>query len=124
MNGKTYIGPLKWIVCLLGDDVYPINQFTVRNKLALMRSQNLSISMMTLSSEAKKYHSRDYRDLCQKTREGIYVNVLYNDEGVAANAANRESEKIDKIANRFFSTMDVYPSKTKTITIREFFSTF
>ena len=80
--------------------------------------------MMTLSSEAKKYHSRDYRDLCQKTREGIYVNVLYNDEGVAANAANRESEKIDKIANRFFSTMDVYPSKTKTITIREFFGTF
>jgi len=50
--------------------------------------------------------------------------VLYNDEGVAANAANRESEKIDKIAKRFFSTMDVYPSKTKTITIREFFGTF
>ena len=80
--------------------------------------------MMTLSQETKKYHSKDYRDLCKATREGIYVNVLYNDEGIAANNANFESEKIDKIAKRFFSTTDVYPSKTKTITIREFFGTF
>lgn len=80
--------------------------------------------MMTLSQEARKYHSKDYRDLCDKTREGIYVNILYNDEGIAADSAQRESEKIDKIAKRFFSTMDVYPSKTKTITIREFFGTF
>ena len=25
VNGKVYVGPHKWIVCLLGDDVYAVN---------------------------------------------------------------------------------------------------
>jgi len=27
VNGRNYYGPLKWIICLLGDDVYEINKF-------------------------------------------------------------------------------------------------
>lgn len=32
VNGKVYVGPLKWIVCLLGDDAYPVNQFLMNSK--------------------------------------------------------------------------------------------
>ena len=65
---------------------------------------------MVLSSEAKNYHSKDYDKLCRNTREGLYVNLVGR-----TNA--------DKVAQRFFSSMEVYPSDKKLF-IREFFGTF
>ena len=65
---------------------------------------------MVLSSEAKNYHSKDYDKLCRNTREGLYVNIVGR-----TNA--------DKVAQRFFSSMEVYPSDKKLF-IREFFGTF
>lgn len=66
--------------------------------------------MMVLSNDPKNYHSKDYRSLCELTREGLYVNVV-NKEGV------------DRCAQRFLSSCDVYPSEQGT-SIREFFGTF
>ena len=31
VHKNVYIGPHKWIVCLLGDDIYSINQFRVKH---------------------------------------------------------------------------------------------
>ena len=90
----------------------------------LPRKTNLSISMMCLSNNAKKFHSRQYRELCSRTREGIYLNALYNDEGGAGAVASGGGDKMDRLAQRFFSTMDVYPTDVKTNTIREFFGAF
>ena len=32
VHGKVYYGPHKWIICLLGDDAYSINQFRMNNR--------------------------------------------------------------------------------------------
>ena len=71
----------------------------------------MSISIMTLSAEAKDMHhrSKDYRDFTELTKEGLFVNIV-NKNGC------------DQIAERFFSSMDVYPSVTRTC-MREFFRT-
>ena len=118
-HGRTYCGPLKWIVCLLGDDIYSVNQFMLNHKESLARAPStsssrkvlntVSISIMTLTSEVKTYHARDYRTLCGLTREGIYVNIVDRDGA-------------DKVASRFFSSMDVYPSE-RNLVIREYFTT-
>ena len=34
---NVYIGPHKWIICLLGDDVYSINQFRLKHQDRLLR---------------------------------------------------------------------------------------
>ena len=49
INGRQYVGPHKWIVCLLGDNCYAVNKFRLNHKEKLLRQQNMSISMMTLS---------------------------------------------------------------------------
>ena len=36
-NDQIYIGPHKWIVCLLGGDVYSINQFRLNHKDRLLK---------------------------------------------------------------------------------------
>lgn len=64
INGRTYVGPHKWIVCLLGDDVYAVNQFNLKHKEKLSRQQNMSISIMALSVEQKTNHAKHYREIC------------------------------------------------------------
>ena len=69
----------------------------------------MSISIMVMSAEPKQFHAKYYKSLCEMTKEGIFVNIV-----------NKISA--DKVANRFFSSMDVYPSEQNTV-IREFFGT-
>ena len=65
INGHTFKGPHKWIICLLGDDVYSVNNFSIKHKDKLPMQTNMSISMMALSLEVKKrHHVKDYRTLC------------------------------------------------------------
>ena len=108
VHGRKYIGPFKWIVCLLGNDIYPVNTFSLQHRHELQNSlTNLSISMMTLSAEPKRYHRADYQKLCRMTREGIFTNLTSRDSA-------------QHLAEQFFTQMDVYPSSRKLV-IREFF---
>ena len=107
INSHKYVDPHKWIVCLLGSDLFPVNRFLEEHETKLKNAANLSISIMGLSSEPLNNHMSDYRKLCQATREGMYVNIV-------------NKEKSDKVAQQFFSTMDVYPSSKLPI-MREFF---
>ena len=70
----------------------------------------MSISIMTLSAEAKDkdFRSKDYHELTELTKEGLFVNIV-------------EKHNCDEIAEKFFSSMDVYPSKRRT-SMREFFN--
>ena len=110
MNDRVYVGPLKYIVCLLGDDVYPVNKFMMKHKERLARHKNISISIMTLSSEVKNNHTHDYRKLCGLTREGVFVNAV-------------KKESIERVGQSFLATMDVFPSNQR-LAIREFFGAF
>ena len=114
VNERVYYGPLKWIVCLLGDDVYSISQFRMKNRERLARQQNMSISIMALSAEPKdRRYSRckEYRELAELTAEGLFVNVV-------------SKESCDQVAARFFSSMEVYPIGNSTHQMREFFGAF
>jgi len=60
----------------------------------------LSISIMGLSSEAfESENIKDYQKLCYSTTEGMYLNIV------------DRLQKGDEAANRFLSTMEVYPSE-------------
>ena len=49
MNDRLYIGPHKWIVCLIGGDCYTVEDFSTKYKKSLDRKNNLSISILGLS---------------------------------------------------------------------------
>ena len=70
----------------------------------------MSISIMTLSAEAKDSHfrSKDYHELTELTKEGLFVNIV-------------DKHNCNEIAETFFSSMGVYPSKRRT-SMREFFN--
>ena len=51
INGNTYFGPHKWIICLLGSDVYPVNDFISNHETQLKYSTNFQISFMALTDE-------------------------------------------------------------------------
>ena len=69
----------------------------------------MSISIMTLSSEAKDMErSRDYHELTELTKDGLFVNIV-------------DKSTCDNIAKKFFSSMSVYPSSART-SMREFFN--
>ena len=72
----TYVGPHKWIVCLLGSDIYNTNNFDIENRKKIKTQKNMSISIMTMSKEPLQLHSTDYANLCARTSEGIYVNAV------------------------------------------------
>ena len=64
---------------------------------------------MTLTSEPQTaIESKDMRELVECTSEGTFVNIV-------------DKKTADAVADKFFSTMDVYPTK-KQILIREYFS--
>ena len=87
--------------------MYAVNKFRLNHRDKLARSHNMSISIMTLSQEMKSHHSKDYNELSHLTKEGLYVNIV-------------NKEAADSVAERFFSSMDVYPTK-KLSHMREFF---
>ena len=39
VNGNKYVGPHKYVVCLLGDDTYAVNQFMIKEKESLNNKQ-------------------------------------------------------------------------------------
>ena len=51
VNDRVYVGPHKWIVCLIGSDIYTVQDFMLKNKRSLSRKENLHISIMGLSAE-------------------------------------------------------------------------
>jgi len=52
INGHTYHGPQKWIVCLTGNDRYDVQRFMLHESgSALAEKKNLSVSIMGLSNE-------------------------------------------------------------------------
>ena len=77
INGKTYFGPHKWIICLLGSDVYPVDDFIKEHGWFLKFSTNLNISAMALSEvPLDSENQKDYQKLCNLTKEGMFVNIL------------------------------------------------
>ena len=52
---------------------------------------------MTMSAEVKdkKLHSKDYHDLTELTKKGLFVNIV-------------EKQSIDEVAKRFLASMDVF----------------
>ena len=90
------MGPLKYIVCLLGSDAYTVNNFHQVHIKSFASKPNLNISIMALTSEEKELHVSSYKSLCNAT-QGIFVNAV-------------QKEKIDRVAERFFASLDVYPS--------------
>ena len=77
----------------------------------------MSISIAALSTVPKMQHSKDYIKVCNRTREGIYCNIVFaQDQREGVN----ERERIEALVHRFFSTMYVYPNN-KNHLIREFF---
>lgn len=103
-----YIGPHKWIVCLIGSEAYTVSDFMLRHETAIRKMKNMSISIMGLSSEPLRCHNADYRQLTRATREGDYMNIV-----------DMDTAKVN--AKKFFSASDVYPSN-EIPAIREFFS--
>ena len=96
VNSNVYYDPHKWIVCLIGSDSYPVKNFLNSHIDKLNQVPNLSVSLMALSSEPLT-RGKEYRELCHSTSEGVYVNIV-------------DTCKAGKVAEKFFSTMDVYPS--------------
>ena len=117
VHGRTYVGPLKWVVCLLGNDVYTVNQFHLNEKAKLKQQENFSISMLALSTEPLVEHARQYSKLCHLSQEGIYCNIVHK----SVNWDQNERHRVEALAQRFFSAMQVYPSEKKLV-IREYFS--
>ena len=107
VNNRTYVGPHKWIVCLIGSDIYMVNDLLTRHQRTINKRPNLSISMLGLSSKPFKAHAQHYRKLCHLSRKGDFLNVV-----------NRDSA--EPLAEKFLSAMDVYQSQEIPI-IREYF---
>ena len=77
VNDHIYFGPHKWIVCLLGSRIYTMRNFIDQNESMVKYSANLSISIMTLSEDPLEEEDvNEYRELCEKTKEGLFVNSV------------------------------------------------
>ena len=70
VNDKTYVGPHKWIVCLIGGDCYTVEDFRTKYKNSLQRRPNLSISILGMSVDALQQHTDQYIKLTQMTKRG------------------------------------------------------
>ena len=110
INEHTYYSPHKWIICLIGSDIYPVSSFLMHHRHKLQQAANLSISIMGLSDEPLHHeHVKDYRRLCISTREGMYLNIV-----------DKDAQKVDDLVEKFFGSMQVYPVEKFPI-LREFF---
>ena len=59
-NGYNYVGPHKWIVCLIGKTEYSIQLFLAEHQKQLEESPNLSISVVALTETPLTHRLRDY----------------------------------------------------------------
>ena len=59
-NDRQYVGPHKWIVCLIGGDCYTVEDFSMKYSKTLERKHNLSISILGLSVDPLKQHNNQY----------------------------------------------------------------
>ena len=106
-NGHVYWGPHKWIVALVSSDHYSVNGFIFNNESRVRRAENLSISMMGLTSSPMDHNVSDYRDLCNSSSEGNFVNVV-------------DKDKCQDVMKEFGASMDVYPSDKISIITEQF----
>ena len=81
VRGQTYIKPHKWIVCLIGQDVYSLTNFIENNSKTIKMQKNLNISVMGLSRDKFKpcvqpwrYESQ-YKELAELTKRGMYAKI-------------------------------------------------
>jgi len=110
-NDHMYYGPHKWIICLIGSDSYSVSTFKSEYEkvFAQKHMQNLSISIVALSSEPLRMHAPDYKALVDKTSEGTFMNIV-------------NKSTADHSLNQLTASMDVYPSTEMPI-IKELFQT-
>lgn len=106
-NGHTYVGPHKWIVGLISSDHYSVNGFIFNNTNKLKRMDNLSISIMGMTSLPMDQNVSEYRDLCQTTSEGSFVNLV-------------DKDKCKNVMGQFEAQWDVYPSDKLSIITEQF----
>lgn len=111
INGYQYVGPHKWIVCLIGSTEYTVQLFLAEKRRLLQETPNLSISVVALTERPLTHRLRDYKELTMDTREGNFINIV-------------DVKKYDahQLGKAFFSSLDVYPGDKRT-SIREFFHT-
>ena len=71
--------------------------------------QNLSISIVALTSEPCRMHAPDYKQLVETTSEGTFMNIV-------------SKTTADHCLNELSSSMSVHPSESMPV-IKEFFQT-
>jgi hypothetical protein len=103
VNGITYYGPHKWIICLVGNGNYHIKQFLKDNGDQLRKQDQLSISVLGLSDlPFSQNEVQNMKDLTSSTVEGLFANLT-------------ERERSDELVKQFFASLDVYPSEPMPI---------
>ena len=108
VGNRTYYGPHKWIIAVLGSDNYSVTNFKMQNKESLKGHKNLNISVLSYSPYPNASHNvKDYLELTKMTHQGIFLNIVDRRSGAA-------------LSELFYSQMNVYPSKKLPI-IREYF---
>jgi len=76
VNCRSYVGPHKWIICLLGHGNYYIKQF-LNDKGEFLREQDrLSISVLGLSvNPFSESEAKNMSELTCSTSEGVFANI-------------------------------------------------
>ena len=76
INDNVYVGPHKWIVCLVGSNNCVPSTFMTSNESIFNNMPNLSISVMCLSEiPVEKRFAEGYEKLTKSTSEGIFFNL-------------------------------------------------
>ena len=98
INDYVYIGPHKWIVCLIGSNGCVPNTFMSSNESILNNMPNLSISVMCLSeAPVEKRLADGFEQMAMATSEGVFFNMT-------------DIYRKEENASAFFGSMGVYPS--------------
>ena len=77
INDHVYVGPHKWIVCLIGSNGCATGTFMSSNESVFRNMPNLSISVMCLSERPiARRLAYDYRKLALSSAEGTFCNKI------------------------------------------------
>lgn len=95
-NGHKYSGPHKHIVAIVGSDNYSTHYFVQTQKKKIESMENLSISILGLSSSPLQNHSNDFVELAKMTSEGTYM-MLTDRSKLATNPENPDVTTFDKL---------------------------
>jgi hypothetical protein len=100
VNGHSYYGPHKWIICLLGSGDYQLKFFLNEKSKELKKQTDLSISCLALSDTAfNESEAQNLQELTGTTIEGVFANITKKDT------------RFDELVKQFFAHLDVYPSE-------------